>query len=149
MAEEQRKYAPNGYKEEHTFPNGLHIEYDSSPLSDYVKEMHAIANQIELDTLIAKWKYLIPELKDIQLEFDIFKQALNDVQLLEKFILIKEKQKYVNLIIPRSALRFVNIARHFRAPEGVAILQAWNAGIIDEMDGYWYLKEKEKNESKH
>src|SRR5258708_1635080 len=88
------------YKDSHTFPGGLRIDYDSELLEEYILDRDAVYTQKQLAELQNKWKYLLPELYQpaIDVETFIWIRSSRDVQ--NVFLEDKSIRPYLNLIAP-------------------------------------------------
>ena len=109
------------------FKNGLTINYDSEVDVEYIDDRKKINSQHDLNRFILKWGDFFPEIK-ADLSFNVFNKISKDKELQAKivnnggFLL-----KYTEVLLPKSLLRYWNLACHFQVTTGVVILQLHNS----------------------
>lgn len=131
---------------EHTFPSGVHIDEYFDPSDEYIKEIYEIDSIDKTNNLINKWKYLFPQLLEVNMGKFVFNEFLNfrgNPKYQELHFKDDGAQNYFYILLPYELIRYSMISSHFGAPISIVMLQAYNAEIIEEKDGYWFFKERE------
>lgn len=137
------------YRDRHVFPNGFEVQYRTE--FTYVSEIRSAKSIDELKDIINKYKYIFPEfiyiLQNINcFDFFDFKRASTDLFFQQLLVYrFENKQKIddwmiLEILIPRTSLLYFKVMNHFGVPFGVAVMQTWNAELIDEKDGFWFHK---------
>lgn len=136
------------YKESHTFPNGLKIDYESVLTDDYKSGLNNISTQADLEQFVEYWRYLCPGISHKDINVEILKSLITSRDLQDEYA---EKAKsdpsvncYFKLLVPSFLLQCSLVSARYGVPVGTVILQLWNNGIINELpDGTWVIKKED------
>lgn len=131
------KMANENYLDSHTFPSGLHIDLYTTG-EEYPQELRKCSTQEDLNALIERWRYLLPEIAICKPNITDMQKAIAD-QAYQEQLANENNTDILNVLMPPTLLRFMIAAHKFKVPVGVIIFQLWNAGVLQD-EGTWKLK---------